>query len=191
MKCLEKNPQARYSSAAALAPTCELARWRTCQRETTFPLCVDRDSSATQSRVGLCHAVALAGSVLSFPLILNLLSMWSGEELYANTPEDPLPALYYLSAIPTWISASASIVTLLMWPMLGMRSFWQLAPNRWRKPLERNGARGVCGLLFFLAIGWYPISRSTIIASGRISRRYPKDYGKTTQHKKKPWKPSS
>ncbi len=169
MKCLERNPQARYSSAAALAA--DLRNWLDGEPVSVKPPSLYA-SIATRVRrnQGLVYAmlVALAGSVLSFPLILNLLSMWSGEELYANTPEDPLPALYYLSSIPTWISASASIVTLLMWPMLGMLVVLATRPKSLAQAAWNGMVLGaVCGLLFFLAIGWYPISRSTIIASGK------------------------
>ncbi len=55
-----------------------------------------------------------------------------------------------------------------MWPLLGLlvvlANTSQIVDA---SRLERNGFGGVCGLLFFLAIGWYPISRSTIIASGK------------------------
>ncbi len=101
---------------------------------------------------GLVYAilVALTGSVLSLPLVLSLLTLWSGHELYANTQEDPLPALYRLSFIPTWISAGASIVTLLMWPLLGLLVVLVTRPKSVGQAVLSGMVVGaVCGLLFF------------------------------------------
>ena len=169
MKCLERDPQARYSSAAALAS--DLRNWLDGEPLSVKPPTLYA-SFATRMRrnQGLVYAmlIALAGSILSFPLMLSLLSRWSGQDLYANTPEDPLPTLYQLSTIPTWISAGASIVTLLMWPMLGLFVVLVTRPKTLALAAWNGMVMGaVCGLLFFLAIGWYPISRSTIITSGK------------------------
>ena len=131
---------------------------------------------------GLVYAilVALAGSVLSLPLMLSLLTMWSGQDLYANSQDDPLPMLYKLSAIPTWISAGASFVTLLMWPMLGLLVVLVTRPKSLAQAALNGMVVGsVCGLLFFLAIGWYPISRSTIITSGTDIRALSEGFWQT------------
>ena len=168
MKCLERDPQARYNSAAALAA--DLRNWLEGEPISVKPPTLLAQMAVRMRRnQGLVYAilVALTGSILSLPLMLSLLTMWSGQDLYANTQEDPLPALYKLSAIPTWISAGASFITLLMWPMLGLLVVLVTRPKSLAQAAFSGMVVGsVCGLLFFLAIGWYPISRSSIITSG-------------------------
>lgn len=181
MKCLERDPQARYSSAASLAT--DLRNWIqgepiSVKPPTLFALIATR----MRRNRGLVYAilVALTGSVLSLPLMLSLLTMWSGQDLYANTLEDPLPTLYKLSAIPTWISVGASLVTLLMWPMLGLLVVLVTRPKSLAQAALSGMVVGsVCGLLFFLAIGWYPISRSTIITSGKDLRALSEGFWQT------------
>ena len=188
MKCLERDPQARYSSAASLAA--DLRNWLEGEPISVKPPTLSAQIAVRMRRnQGLVYAilVALTGSVLSLPLILSLLTMWSGQDLYANTAEDPLPALYKLSAIPTWISAGASFITLLMWPMLGLLVVLVTRPKTLAQAAFSGMVVGsVCGLLFFLAIGWYPISRSSNIASGtRNSGLCQKDFGKPIRNPRK------
>ena len=181
MKCLERDPQARYSSAASLAA--DLRNWLDGEPISVKPPTLFAQIATRMRRnQGLVYAilVALAGSVLSLPLMLSLLTMWSGQDLYANSQDDPLPMLYKLSAIPTWISAGASFVTLLMWPMLGLLVVLVTRPKSLAQAALNGMVVGsVCGLLFFLAIGWYPISRSTIITSGTDIRALSEGFWQT------------
>ena len=181
MKCLERDPQARYSSAASLAT--DLRNWLEGEPISVKPPTLFAQIATRMRRnQGLVYAilVALTGSVLSLPLMLSLLTMWSGQDLYANTQEDPLPNLYKLSAIPTWISAGASFITLLMWPMLGLLVVLVTRPKSLAQAALNGMVVGsVCGLLFFLAIGWYPISRSSIITSGTDIRALSEGFWQT------------
>ncbi len=90
-----------------------------------------------------------------------------GRGLYANTPEDRCP--HSTTCHPSHLDFGERLDR----DTADVADAWHAgrsgnAPQiAGASRLERNGARGVCGLLFFLAIGWYPISRSTIIASGK------------------------
>ncbi|MDX1926984.1 MAG: serine/threonine-protein kinase [Pirellulaceae bacterium] len=181
MKCLERDPQARYSSAASLAA--DLRNWLDGEPISVKPPTLFAQIANRMRRnQGLVYAilVALTGSVLSLPLMLSLLTLWSGQDLYAQTEADPLPTLYKLSWIPTWISVGASVITLLTWPMLGLMVVLVTRPKELAQAALNGMVVGsVCGLLFVLAIGWYPISRSSIIASGVDIRALSDGFWKT------------
>jgi eukaryotic-like serine/threonine-protein kinase len=181
MKCLEREPQARYSSAASLST--DLRNWLDGEPISVKPPTLFAQIANRMRRnQGLVYAilVALTGSVLSLPLMLSLLTLWSGQDLYAQTEADPLPTLYKLSSIPTWISVGASVVTLLTWPMLGLLVVLVTRPKELAQAALNGMVVGsVCGLLFVLAVGWYPISRSSIIASGVDIRALSDGFWKT------------
>ena len=168
MKCLERDPQSRYSSAAGLSS--DLQNWLNGEPLSVKPPTVFRSIvSLLRRNQGLVYPilVVFAGIIFSFPLVLSLLKIGAGAELYADSPEDPIPAIYKWTSFPTWISASSLIVMLLMWPTLGLIVVLVTRPKNIKQAMLNGTLVGaVCGLLFYVSIGWYPISRATIITAG-------------------------
>ncbi len=157
MKCLQRNPEERYDSAADLAD--DLDAWLN-----GSPISVRPPSVAAhvvrwvRKNQSIVYAILLllSGCFVSVPIMLSLLgSLNDPATFYENSERDPLPLLYSLTDVPGWLPLASGIFVLFMWPMLGLVVTLVTRPKTW-KSAALNGAivAATCSLVLVLSLGW-------------------------------------
>ena len=157
MKCLEREPEARYASAAELAT--DLERWLNGAPISVRPpswLTLASQWLRRNQGIGYALLALLAGCAFSMPIILSILgTLDDPAALYANTPDDPRPLLYSFTNIPAWFSIASSLFFLLLWPMFGLLVAVVTRPASWRAATFNGSVVGsTSAILFALLLGW-------------------------------------
>jgi serine/threonine protein kinase len=157
MKCLEREPESRYASAAELAT--DLQHWLDGEAiSVRAPSWLSLASQWLRRNQGIGYAVLalLAGFAFSVPILLSILgTLDDPAALYLNTAEDPRPLLYSFTNIPTWVSIGSSLSFLMLWPMFGLLVTLVTRPTNWRAAAFNGTVVGAtCAILFALVLGW-------------------------------------
>lgn len=164
MKCLARDPEQRYESAAALAE--DLESWLQGEPISITPpslLAVAAKWMKRYRRIGYAIGVLLVASMFSFPMVFSVLGAMSDPaSLYANTAEDPLPWIYTIDAVPIWLSLTAVAFAFLIWPLLGLFITLVTKPRNLQNAAFNGFVfAGVTAVLFTILLGWMLFLSST------------------------------
>lgn len=157
MKCLNRDPDDRYRSAADLAD--DLKRWQSGEQISVRPpsfLAQAADWIRRNQPLVYAGLTLLAALLLSFPLFLSVLSsLPSPERLYEGTDADPIPWLYRLSTRISKAGAVFGPILLVVWMGIGLLIVVVARPPN----LKKAGVYGLVagstsGAVMLALLGW-------------------------------------
>lgn len=168
LKCIDRNPDQRYSSALEFAN--DLENWSAGKAISIKPpSIVDSIRSwikRNQRSVFGVFALAVAALFAALP-ILNVLS---GDDMlvYEKFPADDRPLIYYLSGAPQVVSMTVlGIFLLVVWPMIGYMNTIFTRPSSFRGALFWGASSAiVLSVVLYFLVGWLVISTGARIMSG-------------------------
>ena len=168
LKCLEREPEARYDSASALAD--DLEAWLEGESISIKPPSVSALAGRWFRKNRKLIYVAfglLAGFVFSLPFLL-MFSSGNPDEVYSYFPDADRKLIFKLGILPKWLGAiSFAVLVLGVWPSIGFLSAAISGANSKRKALW-NGV--ITAFLFSLVVapllGWMVITQSVGNSSG-------------------------
>jgi hypothetical protein len=171
LKCLARDPQARYGSADALAA--DLERWLAGE-----PIGLRAASLATQVRAWLRQNLRTAGRALGLGLTWGVLLgalgwVLASQEVAAHTapvyqrlPSLPRPWVLFAPAVPDWVLIGASPAMLVLLGGMGFATAVVVRPTTRHAAVAAGLAVGflTAVLAFFLCIGWSVLLGRTLAA---------------------------
>lgn len=156
-KCLQRDPDQRYRSAADLAE--DLECWRTGKPISVKPPSfLSRAADWVRRNKPLVYAALaiIAACLLSFPLLLSLLgALPDPDGLYLGTDYDQRPWLYEVSAGISTVSPIFGLILLVFWLGLGLLIVGVTRPKSIRKASVYGFvAGGTSAALIYVTLGW-------------------------------------
>ncbi len=160
MKCMEREPDARYSSAADFAN--DLENWLADE-----PISVKRPSMFSlaarwfrrNSKLVYFLFVVIIGFTVSIPIVLGLMTgATEMDTVYDHFSEDQRPLFFALHPHPIITAISAIFSILILWPMLGLLITYVTRPKNIRGALAAGITTSLlCCCVFYGLMGWLVI----------------------------------
>ncbi len=177
LKCLEREPEARYNSAASLAA--DLESWLSGDPISIKPpsmgLQIARWMRQHRRAVYVAFATVMA-IALTFPIIAAFFGGGTDlGEVYDHFPESQRPWFFSIMALPDWVApVSMSVLILIVWPSIGL---WNAVVTR---PTSIGSAivagmltSALCAAIVFVLLGWLVI----VLYSGSLSYKHLRTLG--------------
>ncbi|MEM6366089.1 MAG: protein kinase, partial [Planctomycetota bacterium] len=157
--CLEREPENRYPSAAALAD--DLDRWlggRAISLKSPSWIDASRSWLKRNRQIAIVFVGLSASFLIVAPVALQLIaSLDQPSSFYRGTPDDPVPWLFSGSSIPDWISQIARLLILFLWPSLGALVVLVGQPKSLMAAVRSGFLVSItCALMLAVVVGWIP-----------------------------------
>ena len=171
LKCIEREPEQRYDSAAALAN--DLECWLEGQSisikaPSLFRL-LSRWTKQNQRLIYVMFAFMI-GLAFCFPFMANFFGASSDlSSVYERFPNEDRPWIYSLQ-IPEWVSGvSALILIFVLWPAIGLLNILVSRPKSLRNALGVGFLTSAfCALIVLGGMGWLVL----VVSTGRYVDDY-------------------
>ena len=164
LKCLERNPDERYASAAALAN--DLEAWLNNE-----PISISAPSFLAQTqrwfrqnrRVAYIAFAVITGIVITLPFAASFATDSDFGDVYDRFPDSERPWIFSMGTIPQWFNRTMAIsLVFVFWPSLGFLNAIVGQPkNVWRALATGVLTSGVLMAVFSVLLGWMPLIRAT------------------------------
>lgn len=169
LRCLQRDPEARYASALELAS--DLEAWlRGDAISVTPPSLVSlarRWFRHNRRIVYGCFAL-VTGLMLTLPFVLvSLGSQSNAGSVYQNFPADQRPWLFSFGTVPLPVFAVAvAFLLFVLWPSIGFVNVMLIRPSNLLRALGAGVlTSAVLSLLLFVVMGWIVLLQGSVNAT--------------------------
>lgn len=157
MKCLERDPEARYTTAQEMAD--DLKAWQAGDAISVKPPSIKAQISSwlrRNQRVAYAIFATVMAVLVCVPIVLEFLS-GDLSNVYDNFSDSDNKPLLFSFDIPTWFAAFFFfILFMVVWPGIGFLNAIISDPKSiWKALLSGVSTAGVLGLLFYALVGWF------------------------------------
>ncbi len=159
LKALEREPNDRYSSAAAMADDlqCWLDGKSISLRARSFGIQIKRWFRRNHRLTYVLFAV-LIGLAFSLPVLANLFGEGNSDlgDVYRHFPEYEKPLLFRIVKLPAWVDdIFGAILVLGIWPMIGFLNALVTRPKSISESLNVGFLTSLfCAVVALMLLGW-------------------------------------
>lgn len=157
LKCIERDPDNRYSNAAAIAD--DLDAWLEGGRISVQPpslLAVARRWLKENKNVAYSAAAMSFGAILCLPFLVGFFNNDNVSSLYEYFPEDERPWFEPFTKLPHWADdVSIALLVLIFWPAIGLWNAFVTKPKTVRRAVAMGAlTSSILLVMAFLALSW-------------------------------------
>ena len=172
LKCLERDPEARYSSAASLAT--DLESWLSGDPISIKPPSLGLQMARWMRQHRRAVYVAFAAMIaiaFTFPFIATFFGGGTDlGEVYQHFPDDQRPWFFSFTALPNWIAPiSMAVLILIVWPSIGLWNAIVTRPTTVGSAVDAGLlTSALCAAIVFGLLGWLVI----VLNTGSLSDKH-------------------
>ncbi len=178
LKCLAREPEARYSSAASLAT--DLESWLAGNAISIKPPSIGPQIARWMRQHRRAVYVAFAAMIaiaFTFPIIATFFGGGTDlGEVYEYFPESERPWFFSIATLPIWVAPiSMGMLILIVWPSIGLWNAMVTRPKTIRSAIVAGAlTSALCAAIIFVLLGWLVI----VLNAGSLSDKHLRTLGR-------------